>query len=260
MKQIRKLALGAISACVVAMAPVASHAATIQLGFILDRSGSIGSGNWTTIVNGLSTAIGLIPVGGADTYEVSVVSFGSTATINANSVVLNNAADRTALAATVAGIGFTGGSTNFAAAFSFMQTALTDVVGTAGFIQAGAGTTSYVNFATDGVPDNNVTGEAAANALTAAGVDNISIEGIGSGVNAANLQTNYCYPQPCTAAPTPFNFPTQGFYIGVADANAYAAAIGNKILIVTNQTPEPGTIALVGLALVGVGMARRKQA
>ena len=260
MKQLRQLALGAISACIASMAPSVASAETIQLGFILDRSGSIGAGNWTTIVNGLSSAIGsLIPVGGPDTYEISVVTFQSTATLDINSFTVTNATQRGILAGLIAALPFTGGGTVFGTAFSLMQTALTDTVGTNGFIQAGATTKSYVNFATDGVNSDTAAAVTARNNLIAAGVDNISIEGIGGGVNQAYLTGQICHPQPCTVAPTPFNFPTNGFYIGVADANAYAAAIGNKIRLVTNQAPEPATIALVGLSLVGVGLARRRK-
>ena len=55
-----------------------ARAATIQLGFLLDSSGSIGAVNWGIITNGLASAINThIPVGGLDTYEVSVVTFSS---------------------------------------------------------------------------------------------------------------------------------------------------------------------------------------
>lgn len=252
MQKFRKFALGAVAACVVSMSPLASQAGTIQLGFILDESGSIGAGNWTTIVNGLSTAIGtLIPVGGADVYEISVVTFDTAANAAIQRVRVDSLAARSALSASIAGLAFNGGGTSFGPAFSTMTSVLTG--STATDISA-----SYVNFATDGVNGDTAAGRAAQAAMVAAGIDNISIEGIGGGVNVAELTTNYCYPQPCTTAPT-FNFPAQGFYIGVADAAAYAAAIGQKIAIVVG-VPEPGSFALAGLALLGLGLARRKAA
>ena len=95
-----------------------------------------------------------------------------------------------------------------------------------------------MNFATDGDPTagggtfNNPTANQAGidardSLINNGGVDNISIEGIGS-VDAANLQDNYCYPIPCDTT-SPYNFPTNGFYIGVADAAGYAAAIEEKL-------------------------------
>lgn len=256
MKHIRKLALGVVSACVMGMAPVASQAASIQLGFVLDRSGSIGSSDWNVIIDGLSSAIGsLIPVSGADTYEISVVSFASSASIDIQNFVVTDAAARTTLATNIFNLGdgrsgdvYTGGGTCFSCAFSAMTTALGPTIG--------AADASYVNFATDGVGDNGV---AQRDALIASGVDNISIEGIGGGVNAALLQGSYCHPQPCDTT-SPYNFPNQGFYIAVANAQEYAAAIRNKIQVVTGQVPEPGTLALVGLALAGVGFTARRKA
>ena len=77
-----------------ALAPMAASADKIQLGFILDESGSIGAGNWNIIRQGLADAVDLIPVGGADTYEVSVVSFGSGSTIRHSNVLVDSLAAR----------------------------------------------------------------------------------------------------------------------------------------------------------------------
>lgn len=249
---IRKFALGAVAAATIGSVPLSASAATIQLGFILDSSGSIGSTNWTTIVNGLSSAVGtLIPVGGSDVYEISVVRFASTASAVISAFTVDSLAARATLAANIAAIAYTGGGTNFAPAFSAMQTALAS--STATDISF-----SYVNFATDGVQADPTAGKAARDALISAGVDNISIEGIGGSVDVADLTGNYCYPQPCDTT-SPYSFPTNGFYIGVADAAGYAAAIGNKIRVVTGGVPEPGSLALVALALTGLGVAARRK-
>jgi hypothetical protein len=230
-----------------------ADAAVIQLGFILDRSGSIGAGNWNTIVNGLATAVGTyIPINAVDTYEISVVTFSTAATANISNVLVSDQASRDALVLAIQGLAavYSGGNTNFAAAFSAMQTALAGSLNNPSL--------SYVNFATDGQQNVGGTGVTERNALIAWGVDNISIEGIGGGVDANDLRNNFCYPGPCDDT-APYNFPAQGFYIGVANAQGYADAIGGKIQTVVDPVPEPITMTLLGLGLLGFGVARRRR-
>ena len=246
-----KIAVSVVALGVAFGAP-AAHAGVIQLGFILDRSGSIGSGAWSTITTGLSNAVNtLVPIDGS--YEISVVSFASTSSINVSSVLIDSAAARSAVAASIAGIGYTGGTTNMSAAFANMATAFGTSTQTIDF--------TYVNLATDGEPtEGNAAATVARDAMiAAASVDNLSIEAIGTGVDAAFLQNSICYPGPCTIAPT-FSFPGNGFYIPVANAAEYASAIDQKIQVVTQQVPEPGMALIVVLGLAGIAAARRKAA
>jgi len=266
------LLAGALAATTMLGATTAS-AGIIQLGFILDRSGSVPEPDWGVITTGLADAMDNIPLPGDDTYEVSVVTFASSATIAIANRALTTVAEVDALKADILALDTaaddTSGLTDYQAAFTAMQDALNNTTGVS---------FSYVNFATDGVPtdssgpgSDNADGIAARNALIAdvnsnnigsSGPKiNISIEGIDISASAAsNLQDNYCYPGPCDTS-VPYNFPTQGFYIGVDTAAQYAAAIDNKVLVVTGQAPvpAPAPIALLGIGLVGGLLARRRK-
>jgi hypothetical protein len=256
-------AAGVAVALAVGAAP--AQAARIQLGFVLDESGSIAASEWNIIRTGLASAINLIPVGGVDAYYLSVVTFDD----NSNTRVTNTlvtAGNRATLANTIATMSQGAGFTNYEAGFRAMDTALGN---------SNEYDFSYVNFATDGEPNrcgtttvtspglagSQACAVAARNDLIASGVDNISIEGIGvTAANATWLQTAICSPlNPDCDTTVPFNFPSQGFYIGVANATQYAEAIQNKIRVITTQVPEPGTMALLSAGLLGFAFSRRRK-
>lgn len=248
---LKKVLLAGVAVASMSTLSTVSKAAVIDLGFIVDSSGSIGSSNFDVIKAGLANAVNnVIPNAGAgaDDYRITVVNFSSTA-VTVLDQVLVTAASKPTIAAAINGMSFLGNTTDYAAAFNAMATALGNTTQSL----------AYVNFATDGVPDSTAAANTARNALIASGVDNLSIEGIGGGVDVAYLTGSICYPSPCDST-DPYNFPAQGFYISVANAAAYAAAIDHKIAVVTNQVPEPATLAVLGMGLLGLGIARRRKA
>jgi hypothetical protein len=238
MKSFKKLVIA--TAAMAAPLLMSSPAnAVIQLGFALDSSGSIGTADYNTIKNGLASAIeALIPTDSS--YEISMVNFSSTSTTVVSAVLIDSIATRTQVADAIrASTAFNGG-TAFAPALNGLAAAFASSNQTI--------TATYINFATDGANGDTAATATARTNLINAGLDNLSLEGIGGGVNVNYLTTAMCYPTPCDQT-SPYNFPAQGFYIPVADAAGYVAAIQNKIRTVVNPTPEPGTLALFSLGL-----------
>jgi hypothetical protein len=91
-----------------------ANAATIQLGFILDSSASIGAANWNIIRNGLATGVNThVPLAGTDAYEVTVVSFSTTAVAFIQNFLVTDAASRTNLANQIAALPFLNAGTTF---------------------------------------------------------------------------------------------------------------------------------------------------
>jgi phosphohistidine swiveling domain-containing protein len=272
---LKKLAgAGALAVAVLFGGTPATQAATIDLGFILDFSGSVADTDFANARDALATALGSIPTSGANEYRVAVTRFSSSSTTiipptivtAANIVSLQNTLRASSSATT--------GGTNLAGAITAMASLFSSTTG-------GFGDTTLINITTDGVPDSQSLAESAALAANTAGVDGISFEAVGGGVSSssalanmariaglgtAGVASNGVVVSDLSAIP---NATTTGFVIPVSSFAAYEAAITAKIGQIVDDTgggttdpsvvPLPAGLPLM-LGVIGAfALVRRRQ-
>jgi len=240
-------------AVAVGMGVGSAHSAIVDLGFALDRSGSVGSANWASVVNGLANALAVIPTAGPNQYRIAVSSFSSAATLDLAPTIVT-AGNLAGLQATIQGIGYSGGTTCISCAATILSNAYTAA--------GGFGDVSLLNITTDGVPNVGVTnGTTLRGTLVGDGWDSISAEAVGS-FNLSFLQA-LVYPNPGVTTNNPAALPNplvQGFVLTVNNFAAYEAAITAKVQrIVDTQVPTPGTLSLVALSLLSLGLVTRRR-
>lgn len=249
--------------CILFGAGTAS-AAVIDLGFVLDGSGSLSSYDFDSATAALSAALSQIPTSGGNEYRVAVTSYGlSSYTIVPPTVV--TAANIASIQSTVLTAYKDGGGTDTAGAITY----ITDL-----FLDDGLGDTTLINITTDGTPNSQYLTENAALAANTAGVDGISLEAVGSGVSSpyalsnmariAGLGTSGDADAGVIAADLDSlpNATETGFVIPVADFDAYGAAIEAKIDQVIDDTgvvPLPAAMPMLLAGLGVFGFVRRRQ-
>jgi uncharacterized protein YegL len=258
MKKLRLILLlvAILSLTTLHLGSVGAQGPTIQLAMLLDGSTSIASADFSTMLNGLASAVensACVPQDGS--LELTVIQFSSSAQVEVDPTVIT-AANADAVAASIRAISQMGGLTYMDLA---IDAAVSAVTGSANFPTASK---QVFNLSTDGQPtDQGLAITAQQNAI-AAGIDEIDAEGVGDvflpagavvttegGSPAALEQSpaewmrdNLVYPQPGTIyGPGYETWPptAPGWVRLVANFDEYATTICEKFEVVVEPTEEP---------------------
>ncbi|MFO1226932.1 vWA domain-containing protein [Roseateles sp.] len=259
-----RLIRGASATLALAMAAfTASAAPTTQLGFLIDASGSIGTSNFTTMKNGYAAALGALPTDGS--IEVTIYSF-STGTVQVLAPTVVTGASIGGIISAVNGMAYTAGTTHTADGINAIAAAM---LGSANY---SAQLRSIINIATDGVPNGNTQAQtiAAATSAQTRGIDAMTAEAIGAGLDVGFLQDIVFSPVKGVCTNCGVVLPGVGslsdpmtsdpWILRVNTFADFEDAITAKVKAITNQVPEPGSVALVAIALLAAGgQARRSR-
>lgn len=262
MSIISRFMRGALASLALATATFSASAApTTQLGFLIDASGSIGTSNFNIMRSGYASALGALPTDGS--IEVTVYTFAN-GTVQVVAPTVVTAGNIASIVASINAMVYTQGGTATDLGIRAIANAM---VGSANF---NSNLRSIINLATDGVPNSQAAAVAAALAAQSAGIDAMTSEVIGGNVAAANAVADMVFSPVCGPSTTcgvvlpdgstPTNPMTSTpWALQVNNFADFPVAINAKVQAIVNTVPEPGSVALVGLALGLVAVSRRQR-
>lgn len=216
-----------------------SSAIPIELALVVDASGSINSAEWSTQMQGYTNAIlDVMPTDG--TVAVSVIRFAQTASIVRPMTLIDSVTARNNLASFFTTLSQSGNGTTTCISCGIIAAESTF---------SGTATRSIIDVSTDGVWN---TGVDPAGPSTTVGTSRWAVDvGDADVVNAIGIGTG--------VAPN-FAYGPGSFSLLAANFQAFEPILIEKLRRETGQLPEPGTLALLAVTLVGIGFARRRAA